>query len=102
MAYAYLAVSPPSMTRQFEEVWQISSLTHKSLFHIIPQIHIILYQMAAAASNKTTSKKDMKYPEIEEQALQFVLDSCESSITKYSKFLQVSEFFIQLDKSVLW
>lgn len=65
MAYAYLAVSPPSMTRQFEE-------------------------MAAAASNKTTSKKDMKYPELEEQALQFVLDSCESSITKYSKFLQAS------------
>ncbi|KAA8526632.1 hypothetical protein F0562_008165 [Nyssa sinensis] len=65
MAYACLAVSPPSMNRQFEE-------------------------MAAAASNKTSSKKDIRYPEIEEQALQFILDSCESSISKYSKFLQAS------------
>ncbi|KAJ8532642.1 hypothetical protein K7X08_012565 [Anisodus acutangulus] len=64
MAFAYLVVSPPSMSRQFEE-------------------------MAAAASNKNTSKKDIKYPEIEE-ALQFILDSCESSISKYSKFLQAS------------
>ncbi|KAK1569025.1 hypothetical protein Q3G72_031776 [Acer saccharum] len=44
MAYAYLAVGPPSMRGKFEE-------------------------MAAAASNKTNVKKDMKYPEIEEQAL---------------------------------
>ncbi|KAK4845530.1 hypothetical protein QYF36_006169 [Acer negundo] len=65
MAYAYLVVSPPSMRGKFEE-------------------------MAAAASNKTNIKKDMKYPEIEEQALQFVLDSCETSISKYSKFLQAS------------
>ncbi|KAK0589624.1 hypothetical protein LWI29_016463 [Acer saccharum] len=65
MAYAYLAVGPPSMRGKFEE-------------------------MAAAASNKTSVKKDMKYPEIEEQALQFVLDSCETSISKYSKFLQAS------------
>ncbi|PSS16073.1 Ribulose-1,5 bisphosphate carboxylase/oxygenase large subunit N-methyltransferase [Actinidia chinensis var. chinensis] len=65
MAYAYLAVSPPSMNRQFDE-------------------------MAAAASNKITSKKDIRYPEIEEQALQFILDSCESSISKYTKFLQAS------------
>nr|XP_016513002.1 PREDICTED: ribulose-1,5 bisphosphate carboxylase/oxygenase large subunit N-methyltransferase, chloroplastic-like [Nicotiana tabacum] len=65
MAFAYLVVSPPSMSRQFEE-------------------------MSAAASNKSTSKKDMKYPEIEEEALQFILDSCESSISKYSKFLQAS------------
>lgn len=65
MAFAYLVVSPPSMSRQFEE-------------------------MAAAASNKTTSKKDIKYPEIEEEALQFILDSCESSISKYTKFLQAS------------
>lgn len=49
------------------------------------------HQMAAAASNKTTSKKDIKYPEIEEEALQFILDRCESSISKYSKFLQVKE-----------
>ncbi|KDP29954.1 hypothetical protein JCGZ_18523 [Jatropha curcas] len=65
MAYAYLAVSPPSMSRQFEE-------------------------MASAASNKTTAKKDVRYPEIEEQALQFILDSCESSISKYNKFSQAS------------
>ncbi|XP_058219217.1 ribulose-1,5 bisphosphate carboxylase/oxygenase large subunit N-methyltransferase, chloroplastic isoform X1 [Rhododendron vialii] len=65
MAYAYLAVSPPSMSGKFDE-------------------------MAAVASNKTTSKKDIRYPEIEEQALQFILDSCESSISKYSKFIQQS------------
>ncbi|XP_016193799.1 ribulose-1,5 bisphosphate carboxylase/oxygenase large subunit N-methyltransferase, chloroplastic [Arachis ipaensis] len=65
MAYAYLAVSPSSMRAQFEE-------------------------MAAAASNKTTIKKDSRYPEIEEQALQFILDSCESSISKYNNFLQAS------------
>lgn len=47
--------------------------------------------MAAVASNKMTSKKDIKYPEIDEQALQFILDSCESSISKYSRFLQVKE-----------
>lgn len=47
--------------------------------------------MAAAASNKMTSKKDIKYSEIDEQALQFILDSCESSISKYSRFLQVKE-----------
>ncbi|KAK7304864.1 hypothetical protein VNO77_42756 [Canavalia gladiata] len=65
MAYAYLAVSPSSMGEKFEE-------------------------MAAAASNKITSKKDLRYPEIEEQALQFILDSCESSISKYNKFIQAS------------
>ncbi|XP_030965829.1 ribulose-1,5 bisphosphate carboxylase/oxygenase large subunit N-methyltransferase, chloroplastic isoform X2 [Quercus lobata] len=64
MAYAFLAVSPPSMSRQFEE-------------------------MAAAASNKNTAKKDLRYPEIEEQALQFILDCCESSISKYNRFLQI-------------
>lgn len=47
-----------------------------------------LEQMAAAASNKTTVKKDLRYPEIEEQALQFILDSCETSISKYKRFLQ--------------
>ncbi|XP_073022927.1 ribulose-1,5 bisphosphate carboxylase/oxygenase large subunit N-methyltransferase, chloroplastic [Primulina eburnea] len=65
MAYACLAVSPPSMRSQFDE-------------------------MAAAASNKTTSKKDTRYPEIEEEALQFILDACETGISKYSKFLQES------------
>lgn len=65
MAYAYLAVSPPSMNKQFEE-------------------------MAASASNKTTSKENLSYPELEEKAFQFILDTCESSISKYSKFLQAS------------
>ncbi|MFQ6620081.1 hypothetical protein Gotur_000772 [Gossypium turneri] len=65
MAYAYLAVSPPSMSKLFDEI-------------------------AAAASNKSTIKKDLRYPDIEEKALQFILDSCESSISKYSKFLQAS------------
>ncbi|XP_043710422.1 ribulose-1,5 bisphosphate carboxylase/oxygenase large subunit N-methyltransferase, chloroplastic [Telopea speciosissima] len=65
MAYAYLVASPPNMSGQFEE-------------------------MASAASNKTTSKKDIRYPEIEEQALQYILDSCELSISKYTKFLQGS------------
>ncbi|CAK8567023.1 unnamed protein product [Lathyrus sativus] len=65
MAYAYLAVSPSSMRGKFEE-------------------------MAAIASNKTTSNKDLRYPEIEEQALQFILDSCESSISKYNRSLQGS------------
>ncbi|KAL3573051.1 hypothetical protein D5086_026955 [Populus alba] len=61
MAYAYLAVSPPSMSRQFEE-------------------------MAAAASNKTTTKKNITYPDIEEQALQFILDSCtEEKIEGYKE-----------------
>lgn len=45
--------------------------------------------MAAAASNEK-KRKDLRYPELEEQALQFILDSCESSISKYSKFLQVT------------
>lgn len=55
--------------------------------------------MAAAASNKSITKKDLRYPEIEEKALQFILDSCESSISKYSKFLQVREisFFQNLE-----
>lgn len=57
--------------------------------------------MAAAASNKATSKKDIKYPEIEEDALQFILDSCESSISKYSKFLQVGNYFPQCYCSII-
>ncbi|XP_068644007.1 ribulose-1,5 bisphosphate carboxylase/oxygenase large subunit N-methyltransferase, chloroplastic [Aristolochia californica] len=62
MAFAYLVVSPPDMGRYFGE-------------------------MAAASSNKSTSKKDCRYPEIEEQALQCILDCCEASISKYTKFL---------------
>lgn len=65
MAYAYLVVSPPSMLKQFDE-------------------------MAAAASNQVGAKKNLRYTEIDEQALQFILDSCEASIAKYSKFLQAS------------
>ncbi|XP_021724443.1 ribulose-1,5 bisphosphate carboxylase/oxygenase large subunit N-methyltransferase, chloroplastic-like [Chenopodium quinoa] len=65
MAYAYLVVSPPSMLQQFDE-------------------------MAAVASNKTGAKKNIRYPEIDEQAFQFILDTCEASIAKYTKFLQAS------------
>ncbi|PWA63050.1 rubisco methyltransferase family protein [Artemisia annua] len=65
MAYAYLAVSPPSMSGKFEE-------------------------MAAAASNKNNTNKEIRIPELEEQAFQYILDSCESSISKYTKFLQAS------------
>lgn len=96
MAYAYLAVSPPSMSRQFEEVRQFSLLNYESIFSILYSLfQTSLFQMAAAASNKTTTKKDLRYPEIEEQALQFILDSCESSISKYNKFLQVREYFFK-------
>lgn len=45
--------------------------------------------MAKAASNKSSTNKDLKYPEIEEEALQFILDTCEASISKYSRFLKV-------------
>lgn len=55
--------------------------------------------MAAAASNKSDIKKDLRYPEIEEEALQFILDGCESSISKYNKFLQVKELFLLCLKS---
>ncbi|GAA0143965.1 methyltransferase [Lithospermum erythrorhizon] len=65
MAYAFLVVSPPDMRQQFEE-------------------------LAAAASNKSRSKKEMRFPEIEEDAFQYVLDNCEASIAMYSKFLQAS------------
>lgn len=52
------------------------------------------FQIATVASNKTTSKKDIRYPELEEEALQFILDSCEASISKYNKFLQVKRFVL--------
>ncbi|XP_074556686.1 ribulose-1,5 bisphosphate carboxylase/oxygenase large subunit N-methyltransferase, chloroplastic isoform X2 [Curcuma longa] len=63
MAYSYLVVSPPNMSQYFEE-------------------------MAAAASSRAASETGRKYPELEEQALQYLLDCCESSISKYTKFLQ--------------
>ncbi|PWZ21277.1 hypothetical protein Zm00014a_019603 [Zea mays] len=63
MAYAFLVVSPPDMSQCFEE-------------------------MAAAASNKTSSKPGLNYPGLEEQALQFILDCCESNIEKYTKYLE--------------
>lgn len=50
--------------------------------------------MAAAASNKSTAKKDLNYPDIEEETLQFILDSCETSISKYNKFLQVNKEYV--------
>lgn len=61
MAYAYLVVSPPEMSRLYDE-------------------------MAAVASSKSTSK--ITYPELEEETLQFILECCESSISKYTKFLE--------------
>lgn len=63
MAYAFLVVSPPDMIQRFEE-------------------------MAVAASNKSSSKPAVNYPELDEQALQFILDCCESNITKYTKYLE--------------
>ncbi|KAK9676625.1 hypothetical protein RND81_11G089100 [Saponaria officinalis] len=65
MAYAYLVVSPPSMLNKFDE-------------------------MAAIASNQTRAQKNLRYPELDEEAFQFILDTCEASIAKYSKFLQES------------
>ncbi|KAH9606652.1 hypothetical protein KSS87_013087 [Heliosperma pusillum] len=65
MAYAYLVVSPPDMLNKFDE-------------------------MASAASNETKAQKNLRYPELDEEALQFILDTCEVSIAKYSKFLQES------------
>jgi hypothetical protein len=49
-------------------------------------------QMAVAASNKNSSKPGLNYPELEEQALQFILDCCESNIAKYTKYLEVTSF----------
>ncbi|KAI4331537.1 hypothetical protein MLD38_029722 [Melastoma candidum] len=51
MAYAYLAVRPPSMSACFEEL------------------------AAAAASKKDTIKKDFRFPELDEQAMQFISDA---------------------------
>jgi hypothetical protein len=45
--------------------------------------------MAVAASNKGSSKPAVQYPELDEDALQFILDCCESSIKKYTKYLEV-------------
>lgn len=63
MAYAFLVVSPPDMSQHFEE-------------------------MAVAASNKSSSKPGLSYPDLEEQALQFILDCCEPNIEKYTKYLE--------------
>ncbi|KAK3444562.1 hypothetical protein EUGRSUZ_A01370 [Eucalyptus grandis] len=90
MAYAYLAVSPPSMSSQFEKVVKFYFEKYNVILLFYHYKASISLQLAAAASNKTTTRKDMRFPEIEEQALQYILDSCESSISKYSKFLQES------------
>ncbi|KAL6911402.1 hypothetical protein ACP4OV_000207 [Aristida adscensionis] len=74
MAYAFLVVSPPDMSQRFEE-------------------------MAVAASNKSSSKPGFNYPELEEQALQFILDCCESNIAKYTKYLEVGNGSLQLSMS---
>jgi hypothetical protein len=48
--------------------------------------------MAVAASNKSSSMPGFNYPELEKQALQFILDCCESNIAKYTKFVEVISF----------
>ena len=48
--------------------------------------------MAVAASNKSSSKPGLSYPDLEEQALQFILDCCEPNIEKYTKYLEVMSF----------
>lgn len=63
MAYAFLVVSPPEMIQRFDE-------------------------MAVAASNEGSSKPPLDYPELDEEALQFILNCCESSIKKYTKYLE--------------
>jgi hypothetical protein len=52
----------------------------------------LCFQMAVAASNKNSSKPGFNYPELEEQALQFILDCCESNIAKYTKYIEVMSF----------
>lgn len=61
----------------------------RKLFHCFTPFPIG-FQMAAAASNKNSTKSTISYPEIEEEALQFILDSFESSISKYTKYIEVS------------
>lgn len=51
---------------------------------------------AAAASGESGFKKGIDYQELEESVLQFILDCCESSISKYNKFLQVCRIFFYL------
>ncbi|KAK8925983.1 hypothetical protein KSP39_PZI018652 [Platanthera zijinensis] len=63
MAYAYLVVSSSKMIQQYDE-------------------------LASTAAGKNMSRGGINYPELEEQMLQFILDCCESSILKYSKFLE--------------
>lgn len=73
-----------------------------SFIHFLPSSLYIVYihfQMAKAASNKSPTKMDLNYPEIEEEALQFILDSCEASISKYSRFLKVNK---NQNNSSLW
>jgi len=48
--------------------------------------------MAVAACNKSSSKPGLSYPDLEEQALQFILDCCEPNIEKYTKYLEVMSF----------
>jgi hypothetical protein len=62
------------------------------LCHLVITSAKLSLQMAAAASNKTSSKPGLNYPDLEEQALQFILDCCESNIEKYTKYLEVTSF----------
>lgn len=110
MAYAFLVVSPPEMSQRFEEVchfcfapifrdlvdWGKTRGLLKINWAYTYSIWVISqslsFQMAVAASNKSPSKPGLNYPELEEQALQFILDCCESNIAKYTKFLEVRSF----------
>ncbi|RVX08151.1 hypothetical protein CK203_017758 [Vitis vinifera] len=87
---AWLPIITPENISMFPYTnhWLASGVNGLCLFSSQPPKSS--FQIAAVASNKTTSKKDIRYPELEEQALQFILDSCEASISKYSKFLQES------------
>jgi hypothetical protein len=57
--------------------------------------------MAVAASNKNSTKPGFNYPELEEQALQFILDCCESNISNYSKYLEVTSVSCHLLQNTL-
>lgn len=97
MAYAFLVVSPPEMIQLFEEVSLLfgtnyfQNCVHTAIARVVNTacLYYLFVQMAVAASNKGSSKPAVNYPELDEQALQFILDCCESSIKKYTKYLEV-------------
>jgi len=77
----------------------VNSARVRRIFKIIWACHLLVItsaklslQMAVAASNKSSSKPALSYPDLEEQALQFILDCCEPNIEKYTKYLEVMSF----------